>query len=196
MTSLDPHTEELVDKAMSPKQFNENIFSQSLQGLVSPLKMHAVHIEHQPVPAGGDISLTSSPWQTTTPNATPVSQSSLNQLEPLQKIPATIVLEEQVTEDQGQQTPPPIPPKSPLRGAKKINWLSRLLSKTVGRLNCFREDSRKKAGTPKTSEQHKDPGTGTGFTSHKDSNVGGGHTNPQPTTIPSVGGVGDYGGCS
>lgn len=180
---------ERVDEHPSPVEFNQNIFSQSTHETLSPLKMHAVHIEDHPIPESGDISMTPSP--SPTPNATPFSETSQNELAPLRKTSAMGALHQQTQEDQMQQIPPAIPLKSPLRGAKKKNWLSRLRSKTVGRLSCFRGDSRKKAKSQKAPEQCKQPEP-----RPKSSSVEGGYANPHIITIPFVGGVGDYGGYS
>ncbi|KAG9576320.1 hypothetical protein KCU77_g9738, partial [Aureobasidium melanogenum] len=114
MTSL-----ERIDEHTSPMKFNGNIFSQSTRAPLSTLRMHAVRIEDRPIPETVDISLP--PSLSPTPDATPFSQSSLNELEPLHETPAVNASQEQVSETQVQQTPPAIPPKSPLRGAKKTN---------------------------------------------------------------------------
>lgn len=190
MTSL-----ERIDEHTSPVKFNENIFSQSIQGTLSPLKMHAVHVEERSNLESGDISLTPSP--SPTPNPTPFSQSSLDELQPLHRTPAKNASEGQDSINQMRQTPPAIPPKSPLRGAKKSNWLSRLLSRTVGKLSCFNGESRKKITTKKNTEQHKHHEAGARSTSYRGSSVGGGYANPasmnRVITIPFVGGSPDYG---
>ncbi|KAG9576520.1 hypothetical protein KCU77_g14643, partial [Aureobasidium melanogenum] len=176
-------------------KLNENIFSQSTQGPLSPLRMHAVHIEDRPIPETVDIFLTPSP--SPTPDATPFSQSSLNELEPLHETPAVNASREQASETQVQQTPPVIPPKTPLRGAKKTNWLSRLLSKSVGKLGCFHGDHRKKTRSKKAPKQYKHrEASRAGPTSYRGSSVGGGSSNPPVITIPFLGGIADYGGDS
>ncbi|KAH0151488.1 hypothetical protein KCU67_g10243, partial [Aureobasidium melanogenum] len=172
-------------------KFNENIFSQSTQGPLSPLRMHAVHIEDRPTLETVEIPLTPSPLPT--PDATPFSQSSLNEKEPLHQTPAVDASQEQASENQVQQTPPAIPPKSPLRGAKKTNWLSRLLSKTVGKLGCFHGDHRKKTRSKKASKPYWHPEARTGFPPYRGSSVGGGYSNPPAITIPFLGGTADYG---
>lgn len=191
MTSL-----ERIDEHTSPVEFNENIFSQSIQGTLSPLKMHALHVKERANLESGDITLTPSP--SPTPNATPISQSSRDELQPLHRTPARSVSGEQESVNKMQQASPAIPPKSPLRGAKKSNWLSRLLSRTVGKLSCFNGESHKKTTSKKNTEQYKHNEAGARSTSYRGSSVGGGYANPGPTnhviTIPFVGGSPYYGG--
>ncbi|KAH0372932.1 hypothetical protein KCU65_g862, partial [Aureobasidium melanogenum] len=177
-------TVQRFDEHSSPVKFNEAIFGQSTQTALSPLKMHAVHVEERPIPEVVDSSLPPTPSPKI--NVTLIAQSSSDELESLHTTPAENATEEKVSEDQLQQKPPPIPPKSPLRGAKKTNWLSRLLSKTVGRLSCFYRDHRKKARS-KRYKQHK---ARVGSTAYRSSSVGSG---PPVITIPDLGGIADFG---
>lgn len=187
-----------VDENPSPAKFNENIFSQSTHGALSPLKMHAVHIGERSDSERGDMSLIPSPSPLPTSSATPFSQSSLNELEPPHINRSMKVSNERASQDRMQQKLPAIPPKSPLRGAKESKWLSRLLSRTVGRLSCFTGDGHEKTMSKRNTEQYKRHQVIAKSTSCTDSSVGGGYANPGFTnhviTIPFVGGSPDCGG--
>ncbi|CAD0113125.1 unnamed protein product [Aureobasidium uvarum] len=168
MTSL--NLQRPVNKHSTPNNFNDNMLSQSYPMMPSPLKMHTVHIENRPNPERVDISLPPSP--TPTPNETPLTQSSQSDQEPLQKV----TMEEQPSESRAQQSPPAIPPKSPHRGAKKTNWLSRLLS----RLSCLHSGSRKKFGSKKDTKQPKDRKVRDRSTYTRGSGDGGSYVDPGP----------------
>ncbi|KAI4719163.1 hypothetical protein E4T48_04692 [Aureobasidium sp. EXF-10727] len=142
MTSL--NLQRPVNKHSTPDSFNGNMLSQPYPAMPSPLKMHTVHVENPPNPEPVDISLPPSP----TPNDTPVTQKSQNELEPLQKV----TIKGQTPGTSTQQSPPTIPPKSPHRGAKKSNWLSRLL----GRLSRLYGGGRNKSRSKKDINQPKD----------------------------------------
>ncbi|KAG9948038.1 hypothetical protein KCU85_g5322, partial [Aureobasidium melanogenum] len=174
---------ERIDEHLSQIKFNEDIFHKSTQETPSPLKIHAVHVEDHPIPETIDISLPPSPSPAL--DNTPITQSSSDELESLHQTPVVDATEEQVPETKMQQKPPAILPKSPLRGAKKTNWLSRLLSKTVGRLSCFYGNNHKEA-----IKQYENREARTGSTTCRSGPVGSG---PPVITIPDLGGIADFG---
>ncbi|KAH0350898.1 hypothetical protein KCU81_g2205, partial [Aureobasidium melanogenum] len=174
---------ERVDEHSSQIKFNEDIFHKSTQETPSPLKIHAVHVEDRLIPETIDISPPPSPSPPL--DNTPITRTSTDELESFDKAPVVDATEEQVPENQIQQKPPAIPPKSPLRGAKKINWLSRLLSKTVGRLSCFHGNNQKEVTK---QDQNREARAGSTFC--RGGTVGSGHP---VITIPDLGGIADFG---
>ncbi|KAG9686507.1 hypothetical protein KCU95_g7766, partial [Aureobasidium melanogenum] len=174
---------ERVDEHSSQIKFNEDIFHTSTQETLSPLKIHAVHVEDRPIPETIDISPPPSPSPPL--DNTPITRTSTDELESFDKAPVVDATEEQVSENQMQQKPPAIPPKSPLRGAKKTNWLSRLLSRTVGRLSCFHGNNHKEA-----TKQYKNREARAGSSSCRSGTVGSGHP---VISIPNLGGIADFG---
>ena len=130
--------------------YNEDILSQNIPRLPSPLTMHPIYPEDQfgeflhpvqyeerPNPERVDIILPPSPAM----SGTPIPQPSPNELEPLH----TVTPPKDQSEAKGtQQTPPTIPPKDPRRAAKKKkrNWLQRFCEKLVSKLTITVSDER------------------------------------------------------